>query len=467
MNQLKLFGFKKRQSSPGGIWQLSAIAFPIMASQVCEVVMTFTDRIFLSHINPGLMAALMRGQLSVLMFTIFFFGLTGYTTALVGQYFGAKNFKNCLISAHQSLLVSAVCFPILLACIPLGHFIFDLLGSQNIDLKDSRSYFNILMAGAAFSIFRNSLNSFFAGIGKTGIIMFSSAATLLLNVLFNYILIFGHFGFPAMGITGAAMGTVLASCCGMLIMMTGYVKFNWSSLSQDLPGYLKIDIKILKKLIFYGSPAGFEMLMSIIAFNFIVFSFHSYGPEIAASTTIAYNWDLLAYIPLLGINIAITSLVGRYVGAKDFKTAKAVMGSGIRMVLIFSVFIFSVFMLFTDQLVGIFLHSPIPMKNIAPLAGFMLKMVAVYIAANGFILVLSGVLRGAGDSHATMLITIIFNWLLALEVMVLINGFKCTPGFSWSVYVCSLPLLSGLLYLRYKSNKWQRINLLDNKQEEE
>ena len=78
---------------------------------------------------------------------------------------------------------------------------------------------------------------------------------------------------------------------------------------------LRFDWPVMKRLLRFGLPPGFEFLMNMIAFNLLVMSFHSYGVEVAAAVTIAFNWDLVGFVPMVGINIGITSLVGRFMGA--------------------------------------------------------------------------------------------------------------------------------------------------------
>ncbi|MDR4503688.1 MAG: MATE family efflux transporter [Candidatus Scalindua sp.] len=451
---------KKYVSGPGGILQLLAIAMPMVISQACETVMLFTDRLFLSQVSPTHMAASMSGGLTAFMFMTFFIGLTGYVTPLVAQYFGAGQEKNCAVVVFQAVIISVLAYPVMLACIPIGHGLFKIVGHSPVQQDLAQVYFDILMFGTFLGIVRNSLNGFFCGIGKTRIVMISSLITMSINVVVNYLLILGKGGFPAMGIRGAAIGTIIGSTCGLMVVIAGYIFYHKGHRNFEISKSFRFDWLIMKKLLRFGYPGGLEFFLNLMAFDLIVLLFHSYGLEVAASVTIAFNWDLVSYIPLIGVNIGVTSLVGRYMGAGLTDYAHRTTKSGLKMVSVYAVLMLGLFVLFPGHLVSIFLSDPESAENFSELAEYMVRMIAVYVIADGFALVYSGALRGSGDTFWAMIISVSFHWLLAAEAVVMIRVLHLSPEITWMGVVFTIPFIAATFYLRYRSGKWRQLKVV-------
>jgi len=452
----------KHFSGSGGISQLLVIAMPMVVSQTCDTVMMFTDRLFLSQISPVHMAASMSGGLTVFMFMTFFMGLTGYATALVAQYLGSGNEKKCAIVTTQALIISIIAYPIMLACIPIGHWMFEFIGHNEQQLELSLIYFDILMFGTIIGLARNSFNAFFSGIGKTRIVMFSSLVAMVINVLVNYALILGNFGFPEMGIKGAAIGTIIGGSCGLLIVAAGYVLYQREYGIDDFYKSLHFDAIVMKKLFKFGYPGGLEFFLNLLAFDLTVLIFHSYGADVAAAVTIAFNWDLVSFIPLIGVNIGVTSLVGRFMGGGNPDLAHRTTMSGLKLVSCYSVLMIVLFVIFPKPLVAMFLPDPENAKALSNLAEYMISLVACYVIADGFSLVYSGALRGSGDTFWTMIISVVLHWIFTLEAILMVSVFNLPPKITWAIFVLTVPLISIAFYLRYRSGKWRKIKVVES-----
>ena len=196
-------------------------------------------------------------------------------------------------------------------------------------LVQQKLYFDILLYGAILVLLRNCLNSFFSGIGQTRVVMFSALTAMLVNVAANYVLIFGHLGFPATGIRGAAYGTLFGSLCGLLVLLAAYLApTNRREFGVALPRY---DGEVMRKLLRFGYPAGVELFLNLLAFTSMILLFHSHGLATATAVTIVFNWDMVSFVPLLGIQIGVVSLVGRYMGAGRPEIAERVTRSGLKM----------------------------------------------------------------------------------------------------------------------------------------
>jgi MATE family multidrug resistance protein len=393
---------------PGGILELLAIALPMVVSNACETTMMFVDRLFLSKLGPGTMGASWGGGLSAFMFTTFFMGIVGYANALVAQHLGARQKDRCSVVASQAFIITIIAYPIIVACIPLGHWMFTVTRTPAEQLGVQRAYFDILMYGAILGLMRNALSSFFSGIGKTRIVMVAAFVAMGVNIFANYVLIFGKLGFPAMGVRGAAIGTLIGSGAGLAILVWRYfgryIRTNYNVMSG-----LRYDHGIMKKLLRYGSPSGAEFFLNILAFTLLVLFFGSYDKAgvdptvVADAVAISFSWDMVSFIPMIGIGIGVTSLVGRYMGAGNPDTAHKVTMSGLKVAVMYTSVTFTAFIFFPGPLVAVFGSGEHGGKQaeIASLAVFMVRLISIYVFADAMTIVFGGALRGAGGKCAS------------------------------------------------------------------
>ena len=184
------------------------------------------------------------------------------------------------------------------------------------------------MAGAGIDLFRQSLNGYFGGLGKTGVVLLSTFVMAIANVGANYILIFGKLGFPALGIAGAGYGTVFAWFMGVVTLSVVYFKQIRFPEYQLLQSFL-LDLRILKQLIRFGFASGLRITLLIFAVDLTILTFQSYGVVISTAITIIFTWFQTLFIPVIGLEIGTMSLAGRFVGARDPDSASDSVFSGL------------------------------------------------------------------------------------------------------------------------------------------
>ena len=437
------------------------IALPMVVSTTCYTLMTFTDRMFLSKLGPELMSAAMAGGLTSFVMMTFFMGLIGYATALVAQYFGSGQKAKCSLALTQAFLIAVLAYPLILAGRPLAIRFFEVMGIAQAQLAPQKLYFNILLWAAMVPLLRNCLSCFFTGIGKTKIVMFSSLSALVVNVCVNYVLIFGKLGFPALGIKGAAIGTICGGVSGVLVLLLAYLN-KGNRLVYSIAESLRFDKEVMVTLLRFGYPAGLELFLNMFAFDFLVLVFHSVSVVAATASTVMFNWDMVSFVPLLGVEIAVTSLVGRYMGAKDPDTAYKATMSGLKLGCAYSALIFILFVFFPQALTDIFR----PRQDLAvfiqarPVAVAMIRMASLYVLVEAMLVVFIGALRGAGDTLWAMIISVTMHWILVpvLYVMLKIMGMPVETG--WAVLVGIFFIFSGMAFLRFKKGHWRSIEMV-------
>ncbi len=268
-------------------------------------------------------------------------------------------------------------------------------------------------------------------------------------------LIFGKFGFPELGIRGAALGTVIATACSLLI----YAAFYFNRIHRErfhVAEAFHYDRGILQRYVRLGLPSGFETFVGAAAFNFFLLLFQSYGITEGAAMAIVFNWDMLNYVPLIGLNIAVTSMIGRYVGSGDMTRANQVIAAGFTVALGFSVLLALFFVLFRYELMMVFATPEQDFTAIVALGASMMLGMATYVVADAVILVCSGVLRGAGDTRWLMNTSMTLHVLMLLGQYVMIKHLGVGPLVSWWGFVAMLLALALVYLLRLRGTTWRR-----------
>lgn len=445
---------------PGGLMELLTIAVPMVISQSCETLMMFTDRMFLARLGPEYMSASMGGGLTSFMFITFLMGLTGFANALVAQYLGARQERRCAVVVSQAMLISLAAYPLILLCIPLGIWMFRVSGIAPEQLPLQISFFKIVMFGAIIALLRNCLSSFFSGIGQARTVMVSAGVALVVNAAVSYVLIFGRFGLPMLGIDGAALGTLTGATAGLGVLLIGYLRPAIRRRFAVLAAF-RFDRETMMMLVRMGTPSGLEFFLNLLAFNMIVLSFHSYGLVAATSMTIMLNWDMVSFIPLIGVGIAVSSLVGRYMGAGSPDTAHRATMSGMKLAGLYTTVTFTMFAIFPRSMVAAFLPADAPhAAAISVLAVFMVRLIVVYLFADATMIVFSSALRGAGDTFWTMVISVSGHWTLALTAIVMVRLVHTSPRATWSMVVAMILCLATMFVLRYRSGRWRKLRIV-------
>ncbi|MDD4921170.1 MAG: MATE family efflux transporter [Bacteroidales bacterium] len=456
-NKYFISGYNK----PGGIRDLLDIAFPMMISTACDGVMTFTDRLFLARLGSEQMNAALGGGITYQMLMFFFVGLTGYSTALVAQYYGAGQWKNSPRASFQAILVTLAAWPVILLLKPLAVSFYYTMDIPVNQVAYQIQYLNILAWGGLFGMLRQTISCYFTGIGQPKIVMIATITAMLVNVVLDYILIFGKLGLPVMGVKGAALATVCGGFSAMFILLIAYFH-PFNRVNFGVMKSFHFDWTMMKKLIHFGYPAGLEMFLNFMAFFFMTLMFQSRGESEATATSIMFNWDLVSYIPLLGIEIAVTSLVGRYMGAGRPQVAHRAAISAVKTGMVYSLVVLVLFLAIPEALVRVF-HPQNPssiFENAVPMAISMVRIASLYVLAQAVIVALIGALRGAGDTFYTMVVSVVFNWVFLPLLYLSFYVFDRSVSFGWLVVVLSYLVFCYFIYLRFRTGKWKNLRVI-------
>jgi MATE family multidrug resistance protein len=220
---------------------------------------------------------------------------------------------------------------------------------------------------------------------------------------------------------------------------------------------------VSRRLIRFGLPAGLELFLNVFAFNIFIQLMHSMGPDVAAAVTITFNYDMVAFIPMLGLGIAVTSLVGRQMGAGNPDGARKATYLALRVGYTYAFLMMLLFVFGAGLLVGVFSGGlGAEDAELVELAKAMLRLAAVYTLADITQLVFSGALRGAGDTRYVMYISVAVHWMLAVGAVILIRVVEAPPLRIWLFFIGFVIVLGAAIFGRFRSGKWESIKVIED-----
>ncbi len=180
--------------------QLLEISLPMVVSQGSFEAMVFADRWFMSLLGPVYMAAAMGGGVASFFSIALFQGVMAYANALVAQYYGAGEHHKCPRVVSQGLMMAVASLPVIAIIAYYVLQLFEAMGHEPEQVVLEQSYYKILMLAALFNLSKVCIGSYFSGIGRTRVVMVADVLGVLLNIPLSYLLVFGVWGFPEMGI---------------------------------------------------------------------------------------------------------------------------------------------------------------------------------------------------------------------------------------------------------------------------
>ena len=436
------------------LFELARIALPMVVSQGTFAVMIFTDRYFMSQIDSVHMAAALGGGVAAFFSFCFFTGLLSYANALTAQYLGAGELGKCSKVVTQGIVITVMCSPALVLITYLVSGIFENVGHDSAQVELEKTYYTILMLGVIVTLTKTCLSSYFAGIGRTRVVMICDVCGLVFNVPLCYVMVFGKLGLPELGIVGAGISTIIASFFACLLFFLFYFERE-HRVKFFVMNSFHIDWGVLRRFWRLGFPSGLELFLNVAAFNLFLLMFQGYGVVEGASAAIVFNWDLLSFVPMIGLNIGVISLIGRFVGANDMARTDEVMSAAFFLGIFYSAILAILYISFRFPLVEVFSPPEGDFSEIRSLSAFMMIGLSSYVIADAIIIISGGVLRGAGDTRWLMYTSVGLHWAMLIAQYYVILVWQFGPQVSWLTF-CAMIFAIAIVYVwRLQSGVWR------------
>ncbi len=451
------------KGEPGSFYEVLRVAIPLVLSTSSLTVTLFVDRLFLSWQSLESVAAVTPGGITYFTICCFFQGVAQYVNALVAQSHGAGNFKGVSRSVWQGAIFAVLSIPLMLMCIPLGVMVLNMAGHDPAVLKLETEYFSILMIGGIIVPLGVVFSTFFSGRGKTSVVLWGNLAGNIFNIVMDYILIFGKFGFPEMGIKGAAIATSLSN-----IIPLAYWSVQFLSEKYQVPyntrGEIGWDRKTFFILMRYGIPSGAQFVLDIGSFTAFVLIVGKLGVTDLAVTNIALSIESLSFLPMVGISIATATLVGEYIGQKKPDIAEKSVYSALKISVVYSSVLAILFWIAPTQLLELFraeADSGFHSEAFHVRGAFVVRLIGLYTVLDTVFIVYTGALKGAGDTRFAMWAQVVIAWIFFVPpVYLMVIHFGMGLYSAWSWLVVYVVVLAVVFHTRFRSGYWKSIRMI-------
>jgi len=386
------------------------VAVPVVLAELGWMSMGVVDTIMVGPLGPAAIAAAGVGTSLHMAFAIFGMGLLLGLDTLVSQAYGARQITQChrwLI--HGVLLALLLATPVMLVCFVL-YWAIPLLGFHGEVLPLLESFFAVIIWSTPFLLLYAALRRYLQGIHVVAPITFALVSANIVNAAGNWVLIYGHLGFPALGVAGSAWATFVSRLYLMVVLLIAIVLHDrWRA--SDLRA---ADIRraSLRRLIGLGFPAASTVALEVGVFAAATALAGRLAPVSAASHQIALNIAAVSFMVPLGLASAGAVRVGHAVGAGDPARAAAAGWTAIFLGVVFTVLAALTFLFTPRTLIGLFTRD----ESVLALGSTLLFVAAIFQLFDGLQGVATGTLRGLGDTKTPMITNLAAHWLFGLPV---------------------------------------------------
>ncbi len=388
------------------------LAYPVMLSQLGQVMVGVADNIMVGQLGAEPLAAASLANSIFFLVLMFGTGVSMAMTPLVAMAQGDDNVDNIAVYFRHGSIINLVCgfflFGLILGFTPLlGH----LNQPEEVVILAIPYLLIITISLLPFMFFQN-YKQFIEGLSQTKQAMYITIICNGLNILFNYLLIFGKFGFPALGLNGAGWATLIARFL-MAVVIYLYVKksVRFSTFKTPL-GINKLSWPITKKMLKIGVPTGFQYIFEVGAFSAAAIMMGWIGVNALAAHQIAINLASISYMMASGLSAAAMVRVGNQLGRRDIKTLREVGFSIFGMVITFMAIFALIFLTFRNYLPLLYIQD----LEVVQVATNLIVIAAIFQLSDGIQVVGLGALRGLSDVKVPTLVTLVAYWVIGLPL---------------------------------------------------
>ncbi len=439
-----------------GLREVTTMAWPIMLGAISFVFMDFVDKIFVSRLGIENLAAV--GSASIWSYTLglFFVGIASCVSTFASQSLGRGNREDCARYTWQGIYISIFAGGFSLLIFPFSGVLFSSMGHAPDVTALELSYFNVRLIGFLFVAWQAVLASFFMSIGRPKIPMLAALLANASNIALDYVLIFGKFGFPQMGISGAAVATVFSMLLQVMLLQ---VIFMGDAMHREYKTRtaFRWDTPKIRELVRIGWPAGLSGFLDVASWSvFTSYIVGRFGTEQLAAHTAAINFMHLSFVPAIALNQAIAPIVGRWVGEGKIAIAKARAYTAMKIGIVIMLAVGTTLAVFGETLMTVFSDDPV----VIDVGHTLLIFAAIFAGFDAVNIVLSGALRGVGDTKWMMWAMFIGSYGVSLPLAwIFANPVGLAAKGAWVGATIYIILLSGFFFRRFHGEKWRHIDI--------
>ena len=422
------------------------LSYPVMLGQLGHVMVGLADNIMVGQLGAAPLAAVSLGNSIVFVALSLGIGFTFAITPLIAEADGEKNIEKGRTYFQHGVLLSTILgvllFLILLFIEPLLY----MMNQPKEVVELAIPYFNIISLSIIPLLIFQSFKQFADGLSLTKYAMQATIIANIINIFFNYVLIYGKFGFPKLELVGAGYGTLFSRIAMVLFLI--YILKSKEVFHPYIKKFSFSEIKksVVKKVFDLGYPTGLQMLFEVGIFSSGVILAGALGTNEQAANQIALNLSSMTFMIAVGLSVAATIRVGNQKGLRNFKELRRIAISIFLLMIIIDLFLALGFFAFKNILPTYYIDN----IEVIEMASTLIIIAGLFQLSDGFQVVVLGALRGLQDVKMPMVITFISYWIIGFPICYYLSQ-KTSLGTMgvWIGLLISLTFSAIMLYLRF------------------
>lgn len=416
---------------------------------------SLVDNIMVGQLGSAELAAVSLGNSFIFIAMSLGIGFSTAITPLVAEADSENNFEKGKSSFKHGFflcsILSVVLFLLMLMAKPLMY----VMKQPEEVVILAKPYLDLVAFSLIPLIIFQAFKQFSDGLSMTKYPMYATILANIINVILNYVLIFGKLGFPKMGIVGAALGTVIARIVMLL--------FLWWLLTQKKKAkayvtqikFFVLNKTMLRKILNLGAPSAMQMFFEVAIFTAAIWLSGLLGKNAQAANQIALNLSSMTFMVAMGLSVAAMIRVGNQKGLQNYKELRRIAQSIFLLGLMFAFIFALLFFVFHNHLPKIYVNLDDPINfsdtsEVVKIAAKLLLAAAIFQLSDSLQVVVLGALRGLQDVKIPTIITFISYWLIGFPVSYFLGTEETLGSFGiWLGLIVGLTSAGILLFLRF------------------
>ena len=431
------------------------LAYPVILGMLGHTLIGIVDNFMVGNLGSTELAAVSLGNSFIFIGMSLGIGFSTAITPLIAEADAEKDDKKIRTTFHHGLLLCTILGIAVFVLIVLSKPIMNLMNQPEAVVKLATPYIDWVAFSLIPVIVFQGYKQFADGLSQTKYSMYAIYLANVVHVFFNYVLIYGEWGFPKLGILGAGLGTVISRI--MMVVFMHFLLRKNAAFKRYFKNFTFKEIRksILIKIINLGLPSAMQMLFEVTLFTAAIWLSGSLGKNSQAANQIALTLASSTFMVAMGFSVAAMIRVSHTKGLKDYKQMITVARSIFLLTIIFEVFFGLIFVILNNYLPHLFLNMSdslqvIDNQEIISIASKLLLVAAVFQISDGIQVVVLGALRGLQDVKIPMYITFVAYWIIGFPISYYLGKFTDLKATGiWIGLLAGLTAAALFLYIRF------------------
>ena len=435
-------------------WKLAA---PVMLGMLGHTFVSFVDNIMVGQIGTAELAAVSLGNSFMFIAMSIGIGFSTAITPLIAEADSSDNLKQARSTYKNGLFLCTALGIMLFLGIYFSKSVMYLMKQPKEVVELAIPYLDLVAFSLIPMIIFQAIKQFSDGMSMTKYPMYATLLSNIINIILNYLLIFGKFGFPEMGIVGAAYGTLISR---IVMVVYLWVLLRYKKRSKRIVRNIKffvLDFLMIKRIINLGSLSAMQMLFEVAIFTAAIWLSGLLGKNPQAANQIALNLSSMAFMVAMGLSVASMIRVGNQKGLKNYKELRRIAFSLFLLGVLLAIFFALLFFIFHKSLPNIYVDlsdasNYADNMEVISIASKLLIAAAFFQISDSLQVVVLGALRGLQDVKIPTILTFISYWVVGFPVSYFLGKEEMYGSFGiWLGLLAGLTTASILLFIRFNS----------------